>query len=221
MWPTSPRIGRHCIALCGGGALGSALSFFSCSGRSTSLDASSGLGSGYSAGSLANIVRYISLSHQNIGESTQVSSCYSLHHYSEMSLQSSVFPNTKEIHASYHLWTLHDAKAPCQVYLTARDIIFGLASSRHMGSIKWTFPFGIGMSGLALAGFDCNCLFNIRAFGGCIIQCATTCSASLSAVWIACITLFSVEYNVSAPCFSITELSSGSSGTPESSHVVC
>jgi len=56
-----------------------------------------------------------------------------------------------------------------------------------------------------------------QGFTICINWCAASYWASSSLVPIACITLFTVEYNASAPCFCITVSSSGSSGAPENS----
>jgi len=79
-----------CTAICGGGALWSALSCLCCFGRSATLDVSYWLGSGYSPGLTTPIGRNVCLSYQTIRESTQASSGHSLYHCPELVLSSLV-----------------------------------------------------------------------------------------------------------------------------------
>jgi len=95
-WQTWPGRGQNRTAICVWGALGSVLWFCSYSGNSASLDVSSWSGSGYSAGLLTSIARNVSISHWEIGRSTQVTSGHSWYHCPERSLRSLVSPNTKE-----------------------------------------------------------------------------------------------------------------------------
>jgi len=134
-WQTRPGRGQNSTACCGGVALGSAF-WFLCSGMSISLDASSSSGSGDCAGSLASIGRNASLSHREIGESTQVLSGHSSYHCAETSLQSSMSPNTDKKHAGHHLWTLHAPELPCEVYFSTRVIRFACSSSVHSRSMR-------------------------------------------------------------------------------------
>jgi hypothetical protein len=113
-WRMWPERGQNSIAYCGGGALGSALSVLY-SGRRVSLDASSWLGSGCSAGSLTCIGKNVSLTHRKIGYYTQLLSGHSSCNCPETSLPSSMFHSTKEKHASCHLWTPSAPEAPCKV----------------------------------------------------------------------------------------------------------
>jgi len=59
----------------------------------------------------------------------------------------------------------------------------------------------------------------IQPFAVCTIQWALSSWASSSSVQIISIKLFTADYNVSAPCFSITISFAGCSGTPENSHI--
>jgi len=118
----SPRRGQSSTACSGGSPLGSSFWLLSCSGRNTTLDLSSSLGSGYSACLLTRIGRNRndSLSCQKIGESTQQLSGHSLYHCPEMSFQSWVSPNTHTQYASRHVWSVHAPGAPWEVYLSTR-----------------------------------------------------------------------------------------------------
>ena len=169
---------------------------------------------------MTGIGRDVSLSHPNIGKSTQVSRWHSLYHCPEISLRSPVSPNTNEKHPSRHLWTLHAPEASCEVNLSTRVFGFACSSSVHSSSMRCEFSFVIRTSGFPLASFDSDHLLIIQGFAIIIIRCAPSCPASLLSVQRANIKLFTVDYNASAPCISITVLSSGSSGTPGNSHSV-
>jgi len=218
-WRTSPGSGQNSTAFSGGGALGSVFSFLS-SGRSVSLDLSSWSGLQFSAGSCTTIDKNVSLSHRKIGDSTQVMSSHSWCHCPETLLWCSVSPNTNEKYACCHLSTLPAPEAPHKVYLSTRVFPCACSSSVHSKSIRCAFSFGIRTSGFPLAGFDYDHRHMVHGFAVWIIRCTTSCWASSSLVWIACIQLFTAKYNASAPCFSITVSFSGSSGTGENSHIV-
>ena len=143
-----------------------------------------------------------------------------LMHCPETSLQSLVSPNTNENHARRHLWTLHAPEAPREVYFSTRVFSCACSSSVHLRSIRCALSFGIRMSGFPLASFDSDDCLIIHGSAIWIIQCAASCWASLSLVQIACIKLFTAEYNASAPCFSYTVSSSEASGAPGNSHIV-
>jgi len=218
-WRTWPGRGPKITAFCGG-APGSAFSFLSCSGRSTSLDWSSGTGLRYSAGSLTIIGRNISHSHWKIGESTQEASGHGSYHYPGTSLRFSVSPNTNENHTSCHLCTLCSRDAPLEEDFSTCVFSCACWSSVQSRSMRCPFSFGIGMSGISLASFNPDHHMIVQGFAICIIRCAAFCWASSSSVKIACIKLFTAECNASALCVSITVSASGSSGTPENSHVI-
>jgi len=218
-WRNWPGRGQNSTAVCGG-ALGSALSSLTCSGRSASLDVSSWSGSGYSAVVLRSIGRNSSLGHRKMRESTQVSRGHSSCNCPQTSLWSSVSPNTNEKHASHHLWTLHAPEEPRAMSLSTRALSFACSSSVHSRSIRCAFSIGIRMSGFPLASFGSDHILIIRGFGIYIIRRAASCWATLSSVRIPCIELFTAEYNPSAQSFSFNVSSAGSSGAPENSHIV-
>jgi len=78
----------------------------------------------------------------------------------------------------------------------------------------------VWMSGFPLASFYFDHLLIVFIFELCIMQCAAFCYAASSLIWIAFITLLTVDYSASAPCIAITVSSSGSSGAQENSHIV-
>jgi len=201
-WWTWPGRGQNSIAFCGGGALGSTFSFLSDSGRSASVESLSWSCSVYSAGSMSSIGRNVCVSHRKVGESTQVSSGYSFYHWPETSLQSSASPNTNVKHAICHLWNLYDPEAPWEVYLSTSIFSLACSSSVHLRSLRCALCFGIGTSGVPSASFDSNHLLIIQGFAICIIWYTAFCWPCWSSVQIACIKIFTVEYNVSALCFS-------------------
>jgi len=219
-WQPWPGSGQNWTAFWGGGARGQSLLLLSGSCRSTSFDASSFSGSGYSAGLLTTIGRNLSLSHRKIGESTQVSSGHSLYHYPETSFWFSMSPNTNEKQASRHQWTLYAPEAPHEVYLSKRVFSFAYSSSVHSRSTRCAFSIGIWTSGFPFASFESDHFLSVQGFAIWIIRWAASYWASLSSVRIACIKLFTTEYSVSVPCISITVSSSGSSGAPENSHII-
>jgi len=218
-WRNWPGTGQNSTTIGGRGALGSAFSFLSL-GRSVSLDASSSSGLGCSAGSLTSIGRNVSLSRGKIAELTQVWSGHSLYHRPHKSLQSSVCPNIHAKHASGHPWTLLALEAPREVYLSTGVFRSACSSSVHLRSMRCAFSFGIRTSEFPLASFDSNHCSIVKGFAICFIQHIASGWASSSSVRIAFINLFTVEYNASAPCFSITVSSSGSSGAPENGHIL-
>jgi len=218
-WRTWPGRGQDSAAFCGG-APGSALSSLACSGRSASLDLSSWLGSGYSAGSLTSIGPNVSLSHPKIEQSTHVLSGHSSYDCPETSLRSSVSPNTNEKHANCNLWTLHAPGAPRKVYLSTRVFSCAWLSSFHSRSMRCAYSFGIQKSGFSLDSSESDHVVIVQGFAIYVIRCAASCWTSSSSVLIGCIKLFTVEYNASAPGFAITVSSSGSSGAPEHSHII-
>ena len=129
-------------------------------------------------------------------------------------------PNTNERHASHYQWTLHAPEVPSEVYLSTRVFSCGCTFLDHSRSMTCPFSVGISISRFPLASCDSNHCLIVHGFAIGIIQCATSCLASSSLVPIACIKLFTTEYNASAPCFSITVSSSGSLGAPGNSHIV-
>jgi len=179
-----------------------------------SYDASSSSGPGYSTGALTSIGRYVSLSHRKIEESTQLSSNHSSYHCRETSFRSSVSPDTNENHASRHLCTIHGPEAPHEVYPSTSVFSLACASSVHSRLTRRASSFGIQTWGFQFTIFDSDHLLIVQAVAIWIIQCAASCWASWSSVQMACIKLFTTEYSHSAPCFSITVSSSGSSGAP-------
>jgi len=218
-WRTWPGRGPNSNAYCGGGALRGAFWFIS-SGRSVSRDASSWSGSRYSAGSLTSIGQNGSLSNQKIAGSTPVSRRHSSCHYPEIFLWSSVSPISNENHANRHLWTILASEAPREVYLSTRDFYCCCSSSVHSRSMRCSFSITIRTSDVPWATVNSD---HYLIIDGCeirIIRYVASSWASSSLVRIACITLCTAEYNASAPCFSITVSSSGSSGTSENSHIV-
>jgi len=215
-WPGRAQITTD---FCGRGALGTAFSYLS-SGPSVSLDASSWSGSGYTSSFFASNGKNISHSHRKIGDSNQVSSGHSSCHYPETSLRSSVSPNTNAKHACRHLWNLHAPEAPRELYLSTRVSRCAFFISVHSRSIRCVFSCGIQMSGFPLASFNSDHRLIVHGFAIWIIRCAASCWAYSFLVRTACIKLFTAEYNASAPCVSITVLSSGSSGAPENSHII-
>jgi len=204
----------------GGGAQGMALLESSGSCRSASFDASSSSRSGYSAGALTTVGRDMSLSHWNIGKSTQVSSGNASYHCPDTSFRSSVSPNTKEEHASHDICTLHTPEGPCEVFLCTRVFSSACSSLVHSTSNRCAFSFGIQTGGFPFASFDSDHLPILQGFAIWIIHCAASHSESCSPVLIAYIRLFIAEYCASAPCSSITVSSSGTSGAPGNSHIV-
>jgi len=116
-----------------------------------------------------------------------------------MSLRSMVSPSTNMQHTTHQLLTLNAPEAPREVYLSTRVFSFACSSSVHSRSMRCAFSLVIGISGFPLASFDSNHLLIIPVFAICIIWCATSCWASSISVRIACIKLFTVEYNTSAP----------------------
>jgi len=169
---------------------------------------------------LRTIARNVSLSNRKMGECGQVLSCHSWHYYPETSLQSSVSPNTNQRHGCNPRSTLHSPKAPRKMYLSTSVFSFAGLSSVHSRSVRSEFTLTIGLSHFGLASFDFDHLLSVQGFEICIIWSAASCWDSLSSVWIACIKLFTVEYNTSAPCFSITVSFSGFSGAPENRHII-
>jgi len=218
-WRTRPERGQNSTVFCGG-ALGSACSFLSCSGRSANLDVSSWSGSAYSAAPLTSIGRNCSLSVRKIGQSTRVSRGHSSYNFLETSLWSSVTPNCNEKHASHHQLTIHAPEAPHEVYLFTRAFTVACSSSVHSGSIRCAFSLNIQTSEFQLASFDSVHLLIVQGLAIWIVRCAAACWATSSSVRIGCIKLFTVQYNASAPCLSINVSSSGSSGVPGNSHIV-
>jgi len=190
------------------------------SGRSASQNLFSLSLLGYSAGSSTTFGSNVTVSPWNIGESTQVLSGYLSYHCPEMWWRYSVSHNSNETPASRHWCTLYAPKALLEVYLCTRAFSCGRWSSIHSRSMRCAFSFCIRTSGLKLASLDSEHLIIIQVFPIFIIRCAASCWASSSSVWIACIKLITAEYVASAPCFPITVLSSGLSGTPENSHSI-
>jgi len=219
-WQTWPGRGRSSIAFGEVGALGSAFSFLSCSGRSASLNLSSWSGSEYSAGFLTSIARNVSGSHRKIGETTQVSSGHSSFHCLETSLGFLVSPSTNMKHASHHLSTLHDVEAPHDVYLCTRAFSVACSSAVNSRSKSCACSFGIRMSCFPIGSFDSAHLHIVNGFAICVILYTACCSACSLSVQIACNKLFTAEYIASVACFSITVSSSWLSGAPENSHIV-
>jgi len=162
----------------------------------------------------------VSLSHWKIGESTNVSSGFSLYHCPEMWFRTSVSPNNKDKHGSRQRWTLHAPVAPCEVYISTRAFGFACSSSVYSGSMRCAIFFGICTGGLLLPRFDSDHLLFIQDFAICIIRCTASSWASSSSVWLGCIKLFTVEFNASSQCVSILVSSSGLSGTPENSYIL-
>jgi hypothetical protein len=113
-WPGG---GQNNTAFWGWGTSGNIHELLSslCSGAS--FDTLSSSGSGNSICELINIGRNISLSHQNIGECTQVSSDHSSYLGHETSFRSSSYPKMNEMHRSHHLCTLHAPDARQGVYI--------------------------------------------------------------------------------------------------------
>jgi len=219
-WPTSPRRGQHNTPFWGGGARGKVLLRLWGSCRSTSFDASSSSGWGYSADSLTSIGRNVSLTNRKIGESTQVWSGHSLYHCPETSFRSSVSPNTNEKHASFHPCTLYTPEATREVNLSTR--VFSLASSSSFPSrsTRCAFSFGMQTIGFPFATFHSDNLLTVQGFAIWIIWCGACCWASWFSGRMACIRLFTAVDSTLAPCFSITLSFSGSPGAPENSHIV-
>jgi len=145
---------------------------------------------------------------------------YRAYHCPEMSLQSLVSPNTNKEYACRRLWTLHAPETPHEVYLSTEVFSCASSSSVHLISMRCVFWLGIRTSGYPLASFDSDPLLIQPGLSICIIRCPASCWASSSSVQIACIKLFTAEYNTSAPCFFIKVSSSGISGAPENSHIV-
>jgi len=207
--------GHNSMVFCGGGELGRALSIFSCSRRSVCLDASSWSWLGYSEGSLKSNGRNLSLSLDKLAELTHFLSVYSSYQCPESSLRFSVSPYDIDQPASCHLWTLHSPEAPHEVYRATRVLSFAWLSSVHCRSMRGAFTFSIQTNGITLACVDSNHLLIIQGFAICIIRCSASCVTPLSSVQIAVIKLFTAEHHPSAPCSSITVLSSESFGAPE------
>jgi len=157
---------------------------------------------------------------RKVGDFTEVLSGHSLCNCPESSVRSSVSPNTNMKHASHHSWTLRAPEAPHEVYFTTRVFKCAGSSSVHCKSRRCAISFGIRTSGFPLDCFDYEHPLIVHGFVNWIIRYAASCWASSSLVWIACINLFTAESNASAPCFSITLLSSESSGPPETA-ILC
>jgi len=219
-WRTSPGKGQNSTAFWGEGALGRVFSCLLCSVRSTTHNPSSSLHLEYSAALFTTTGRNASLTYRKISESTEVSSGYSCYHWAVMLLRSTISPNTNEKHASRHRWTIHAPEAPHEVCLSTKAFTSSGMFSVHSRSMRYAFSFGIHSSDFLLVGFDSNHLLIVQSFALYIIQCAASSWAALHSVQIACIKLFTAEYNASAPCFSITVSSSGSSGSPDISHIM-
>jgi len=154
IWQTSPARRHTSTAISGGGVPGSAFSFLSWFGRSTTVDLSSRSGSGYFAGLLTSIHRNVSRRRWEIGESRQVLSAHSSDHYQETSFQSSVSPNTNKKHATHHQWTLHAPEAPHHAYLSTRVFSFAWESSLHSRLMTYAIFFSIQKSCIPLASTD-------------------------------------------------------------------
>jgi len=165
--------------------------------------------------------RNVSLGDWEFGEWTKVWSDHTSFLWPEMSLQSSVSHNTNAKHASCYLWTLDVFEAPHEVYLSTGVFSCACSSSRHSRCKRYGFSFGIGMRSFSLTCFDSHHHhLIIQGIAICIIWWATSCWAYLSSLQIASNKLFTAEYNASAPCFSITVSSFGSSGTHANCHIM-
>jgi len=134
-------------------------------------------------------------------------------------LMSSVSPNINENHGRCHLCTLHAPDAPCEVYFSTRVLLSACSSTVHSRSSRCAFSFGIWTRGFPFPSFNYDHLLIVQGIAIWIIRCATFCWASWFSVRMACIKLFTAEYNTSALYISITVSSSKSSGTPENNHI--
>jgi len=219
-WRTWSGRGQNSTAFWGGGAWSKELELLLGSCRSASFDTSTSSGSGYSSAAFTSFGRNVPLSHRKIRESTLVSSGQSSYHCPEMSFQSFVSPNTNQKHSSRLLWTLHAPEVAYEVYLSTMVFNLACSCSIHSKSTRCAFFFGIQTSGFPFASFDSDHPHIVQGFAIWIIRCAASCWVPWSSVWIAGIKHFTAEYSASAPCFSIKVSSSGSSGTPENSHIV-
>jgi len=172
-WRTWPVRGQNNSAFCGGGALGSAISFLS-SERSVSLDGSSWSGSGCSAGSLTSIGKNVSLIYHKSVNSTQLSRGHWLCHCRETSLWFSLSRDTNKKHSSHQVWTLHALEAPRKVYVSTTDIRCAWSSSVHSRWMRCAFYLCIRTSSPLLASVNYDHRFIVYGFAIWIIQWAAS-----------------------------------------------
>ena len=201
-------------------SLGSTLSFLPCSGRSASLDSSSQLGSKYSAVSLTTNGGNVSLSWRKNGEFAKVLSGQSSYQCPMTSLRSSVSPKIYIQRATCQQRTRHATEAPCKPNHSTRVICFVRGSQVHSRWVKNVLSDGIWASAVPLASFNSIHLALRHGLVLGIIRHGAPCGVASSCVWTASIVLFTEGHDASRWFLSITELSSGSSGAPENSHIM-
>ena len=180
-----------------------------------SLDTLFSSGLEYSAGSSTSIGRNVSLSHQIIGETTKVSNGHSLYHCQESSMRCSVTPTTNKIHECRQWSTLHPPEATRELYYSTKAISFPSIALVQSKPMKSTDCIDIWTGGLPVTRFNSDHLLTFQDFAICNIWCTASWWATSSSVWIAFIKMFTVEYNSSAQCLSITVSSSEKSDPPQ------